>query len=602
MPRVYYYRLRQQPASALVDAADSGLHYRGQQGKNAECEEGAGVYGRATEEIPNQNQVFSLENEESDDFLEEELPHKKYVEEKERTQLGEELSQTTSSVGEWLQQAWTLLLTIAYLFIATGTFIRKLWTTKTYRYGLLVALLVALFLYFYQPTPTPTVVEVPVAKPGVVVMPGGTTTVVYDDRLPLNVEVFVKRLVEQQLAKKQDDTLSRVMQKLAADKEELKRRSKEELLHYLDDKLGKMDAMIRAHLDTPATIDDSVSKELKELEAKVGSELQHLNEKLGKMDATVRSRLNAPVATATAASPIAAVIDDSVSQELKELEARVESELLRLTREIKSGNDGSAEAKRSLQAQLDALQRRVSELTDSVDSKIEAARLSQEQASVALSDEQLREVVRLVNANQRAVGAQSLGEDQVRELIQKELEVFAADRLNMSDWALGAAGARILHAYTSDRYGSSLLGHLLGQVGEPPSALLTPSLVMGHCWAFPGEQGNATIQLPRRIKPTAFSLDHVSRGVARDFRSAPQHFKVWGYTDKAAVADESKGVLLGEYRYDIYGAQVQTFAVQPDAQLDAEQSFSVVKLAVSSNYGHEDFTCVYRFRVHGDAV
>jgi hypothetical protein len=76
MPRVYYYRLRQQPASALVDAADSGLHYRGQQGKNGECEEGAGVYGHATEEIPNQNQVFSLENEESDDFLEEELPHK----------------------------------------------------------------------------------------------------------------------------------------------------------------------------------------------------------------------------------------------------------------------------------------------------------------------------------------------------------------------------------------------------------------------------------------------------------------------------------------------------------------------------------------------
>lgn len=52
-----------------------------------------------------------------------------YVEEKERTQLSEELSQTTSSVGEWLQQAWTLLLTIAYLLIATGTFVRKLWTT-----------------------------------------------------------------------------------------------------------------------------------------------------------------------------------------------------------------------------------------------------------------------------------------------------------------------------------------------------------------------------------------------------------------------------------------------------------------------------------------
>jgi hypothetical protein len=51
--------------------------------------------------------------------------------------------------------------------------------------------------------------------------------------------------------------------------------------------------------------------------------------------------------------------------------------------------------------------------------------------------------------------------------------------------------------------------------------------VLGHCWAFAGERGNATIQLPRRINPSAFSLDHVARGVARDFRSAPQHFKVW---------------------------------------------------------------------------
>jgi SUN domain-containing protein 1/2 len=77
-----------------------------------------------------------------------------------------------------------------------------------------------------------------------------------------------------------------------------------------------------------------------------------------------------------------------------------------------------------------------------------------------------------------------------------------------------------------------------------------------------------------------------------------------GYADKTALADESKGVLLGDYRYDIYGSQVQTFAVQPHSSSPAveEQSFSVVKLEVYSNYGHEDYTCVYRFRVHGDAV
>jgi hypothetical protein len=49
-------------------------------------------------------------------------------------------------------------------------------------------------------------------------MPGGTTTTVTydDDKLPLNVEIIVKRIVEQQLSRKQDDTLSRVTQSLCS--------------------------------------------------------------------------------------------------------------------------------------------------------------------------------------------------------------------------------------------------------------------------------------------------------------------------------------------------------------------------------------------------
>jgi hypothetical protein len=149
---------------------------------------------------------------------------------------------------------------------------------------------------------------------------------------------------------------------------------------------------------------------------------------------------------------------------------------------VKSGKDEAEEAKRSLQSQFDALQRRVSEFTESIDKKVdEATQLLKEQNSAPLNDDQLREIVRRVQANQRAAGAPSLGENQVLELIQRELEVFAADRVNMSDWALSAAGARILHAYTSDRYGSSFLGHLLGQVSETPSALLTVLPVRSCC-------------------------------------------------------------------------------------------------------------------------
>jgi SUN domain-containing protein 1/2 len=76
-----------------------------------------------------------------------------------------------------------------------------------------------------------------------------------------------------------------------------------------------------------------------------------------------------------------------------------------------------------------------------------------------------------------------------------------------------------------------------------------------------------------------------------------------GYTDKSELADSSKGVLLGDYRYDIYGPQVQTFPVVHQQPAGEETSgFSVVKLGIYSNYGHDDFTCVYRFRVHGEVA
>lgn len=45
---------------------------------------------------------------------------------------------------------------------------------------------------------------------------------------------------------------------MAADKEELKRKSKEELLQYLDDKVNKMDTMIRSRLNAPS--DDTLSQ------------------------------------------------------------------------------------------------------------------------------------------------------------------------------------------------------------------------------------------------------------------------------------------------------------------------------------------------------
>lgn len=33
-----------------------------------------------------------------------------------------------------------------------------------------------------------------------------------------------------------------------------------------------------------------------------------------------------------------------------------------------------------------------------------------------------------------------------------------------------------------------------------------------------------------------------------------------------------------------------------------ERAFQIVELRISSNWGHPEYTCLYRFRVHGEPV
>lgn len=50
---------------------------------------------------------------------------------------------------------------------------------------------------------------------------------------------------------------------------------------------------------------------------------------------------------------------------------------------------------------------------------------------------------------------------------------------------------------------------------------------------------------------------------------------------------------MGNFTYDVSGRAVQTFSVIPENKI-----FTIVELRILSNYGNDEFTCVYRFRVH----
>ena len=56
-----------------------------------------------------------------------------------------------------------------------------------------------------------------------------------------------------------------------------------------------------------------------------------------------------------------------------------------------------------------------------------------------------------------------------------------------------------------------------------------PDVHPGKCWAFPGSQGHALIQLARKITPIAVTMEHISQKVSPsgNISSAPKEFSVY---------------------------------------------------------------------------
>ena len=84
---------------------------------------------------------------------------------------------------------------------------------------------------------------------------------------------------------------------------------------------------------------------------------------------------------------------------------------------------------------------------------------------------------------------------------------------------------------------------------------------------------------------------------------------------------DSAGIQLGQYSYNSSGEPLQTFPVQVRFegqyydfinyifeifpffnQATDPGPFQIVELRIHSNYGNLNYTCLYRFRVHGQVA
>ncbi|EDW02017.1 GH21760 [Drosophila grimshawi] len=219
-----------------------------------------------------------------------------------------------------------------------------------------------------------------------------------------------------------------------------------------------------------------------------------------------------------------------------------------------------------------------------------------------ISERLKREILLTVEAKYNGssqVVKSELHEDEVRSIVKAVLAVYDADKTGLVDFALESAGGQILSTRCTESYQTksaqiSVFGIPLWYPTNTPRVAISPNVQPGECWAFQGFPGFLVLKLNSLVYVTGFTLEHISKSLSPTGRidSAPRNFTVWGLEHEK----DQDPVLFGEYEYQDNKASLQYFAVQ---NVDIKRPFEIVELRIESNHGQPDYTCLYRFRVHG---
>ncbi|KAM9099009.1 SUN domain-containing protein 1 isoform 7-T11 [Sarcophilus harrisii] len=203
----------------------------------------------------------------------------------------------------------------------------------------------------------------------------------------------------------------------------------------------------------------------------------------------------------------------------------------------------------------------------------------------------------LLNAD--SVRISGITELQARVIVNNALKLYSQDKTGMVDFALESGGGSILSTRCSETYETktaliSVFGIPLWYHSQSPRIVIQPDIYPGNCWAFKGSQGYLVVRLSMMIYPSAFTMEHIPKTLSPtgNITSAPKDFSVYGLDNEY----QEEGMLLGQFVYDQEGESLQIF----QAMKSPGKAFQIVELRIFSNWGHPEYTCLYRFRVHGE--
>ena len=168
----------------------------------------------------------------------------------------------------------------------------------------------------------------------------------------------------------------------------------------------------------------------------------------------------------------------------------------------------------------------------------------------------------------------------------------------MFDYALETTGGSVVSTRCTETYIQktamySIFGIPIWYPSNNPRTIIQPGVQPGECWAFKGSSGFVVIQLSERIVPTRFSMEHISKSMSPSGKvdSAPKEFVVYGLR----FEKDTDPVKLGKYSYSQDQDPLQFYEVM----YPSKETYPYIELDIISNHGNLNYTCLYRFRVHG---
>lgn len=302
------------------------------------------------------------------------------------------------------------------------------------------------------------------------------------------------------------------------------------------------------------------------------------------------ARLFDPVDQQSAESNLRAI--ESFKQELRQSFSALNQRIDRVETQLKV----------HLQQQ-EQLSQRLDQVKAAADPKVHAKRIDQIVAELSSYKVQIDKLSSQFSSRfslSSANGDVNCQFDDIRQLIKEALATYDADKTGIVDYASEFAGGEIVSTGCTESYdlkGASykILGLPIWSPPNIPRFVIQPNSSPGQCWYFRGNKGSLVIKLSRAILPESFSYEHIPVRNAPDghINSAPKHFEVRGLDGENA----DDNWLLGEFDYNKSGDPIQFFRFE-----NTDRPVEYIEFNVLDNHGNEEFTCMYRIRVHGVKV